>query len=367
MRTLRKILCSGCGIVNIVYLTTTLSVILFLQLFYVNQQLKSVVPIAKNMQKDIRFILSFRSLDTSVSSTTHPTTSHTPVIDIQKFVFKRPDACQGCFVHNYTYILDNENICSTDEGKQPVQILVLISTTHRNTERRKALRDTWLSVARKNMGDVRYAFLLGTVSDATTQVALETESATYRDIIQEDFVDSYNNLTLKTMMAFKWASKNCKNAKFFMKTDDDMFVNLNSLKNTVRNYSIALQHSIGGFCNLTREPVRLNSSKWYASYAMYPHKKYPKYCSGTGYVTSLGVVGKVYKVSKNIPFFYLEDVFVSMCMKKLGLDMIHLPGFHADFQKPGCVYKTNKLVTSHRLTPKLLRKIWNNSACDDPG
>jgi beta-1,3-galactosyltransferase 1 len=279
--------------------------ILLLQLLYVNHQLKSVVPVAKSVQKDMRFILSFNRPSTRLSTLTKPTTSRAPKIDFQKLVSKRPDECQECFVHNYTCILDNENICSTDEGKQPVQILVLISTTHGNTERRKALRETWLSLTQENMGDIRYAFLLGTVPDAATQVALETESATYRDIIQEDFVDSYNNLTLKTMMAFKWASKNCKNAKFFMKTDDDMYVNLNSLKTTVRKYSIVLQHSIGGFCNLTREPVRDNSSKWYASYEMYPHKNYPKYCSGTGYVTSLGVVEKVYKVSKNIPFFYL--------------------------------------------------------------
>ncbi|XP_061190684.1 beta-1,3-galactosyltransferase 1-like [Saccostrea echinata] len=363
-RQLKKIVCSACGIVNIIYLTTTISVIVLMQLFYVNYQLKSVVPIANNVKQELKVFISFRSLSPSTNPTPLPTTFRKFMSKIQRPVTKRPDMCQGCFAHNYTYILDNEDICSTGDGKQEVNILVLISTTHKNTESRKALRETWLSPSWKNTGDVRYAFLLGMAPDSATQVAIETESATYQDIIQEDFVDSYNNLTLKTMMAFKWASTKCKNAKYFMKTDDDMYVNLESLKNTLRKNSFVLQKSIGGFCNLSREPIRTNTSKWYAPFEMFPHKEYPPYCSGTGYVTSLDVVQKVYQVSKNIPFFYLEDVYVSLCMKKLGLNMTHLPGFHADQQKPGCVYKTNELVTSHRLTPKLLKEIWNKK-CND--
>lgn len=30
------------------------------------------------------------------------------------------------------------------------------------------------------------------------------------DIIQENFVDSYNNLTLKTVLMLKWTSRNCE-------------------------------------------------------------------------------------------------------------------------------------------------------------
>lgn len=31
------------------------------------------------------------------------------------------------------------------------------------------------------------------------------------DIIQEGFVDSYNNLTLKTVLMLKWVTKSCAN------------------------------------------------------------------------------------------------------------------------------------------------------------
>lgn len=38
-------------------------------------------------------------------------------------------------------------------------------------------------------------------------------------------MDTYRNLTLKTIMGMKWASKYCSGAKFFLKIDDDMTLN----------------------------------------------------------------------------------------------------------------------------------------------
>ena len=55
------------------------------------------------------------------------------------------------------------------------------------------------------------------------------EQRQFGDILQEDFVDSYMNLTLKSVMGLKWASRRCPSARFLMKTDDDMFVNVPKL------------------------------------------------------------------------------------------------------------------------------------------
>ena len=40
------------------------------------------------------------------------------------------------------------------------------------------------------------------------------------------FQDIYYNLTLKTVMGLKWTSIYCNQAKYIMKTDDDIFVNI---------------------------------------------------------------------------------------------------------------------------------------------
>lgn len=71
-------------------------------------------------------------------------------------------------------------------------------------------------------------------------------------------------------MSFKWASLKRKVTKFFMKTDDDMFANLNFLKDAVTKYSFVLEKSISGYFILSREPIRSKTQKWSVAYEMYP-------------------------------------------------------------------------------------------------
>lgn len=58
-------------------------------------------------------------------------------------------------------------------------------------------------------------FLLGIPKNEETQKRIETESSLHGDILQESFVESYANLTLKSAFILKWAScqlcvANCK-------------------------------------------------------------------------------------------------------------------------------------------------------------
>lgn len=58
---------------------------------------------------------------------------------------------------------------------------------------------------------VKILFLLGQTPDNETQAKINTESESYGDVIQESFLDTYNNLTLKTVMMLKWVHRNCLN------------------------------------------------------------------------------------------------------------------------------------------------------------
>jgi hypothetical protein len=46
------------------------------------------------------------------------------------------------------------------------------------------------------------------------------------DIVQEDFLDSYRNVSLKSAAMLKWSYTYCPSAKYTLKGDDDMFVNI---------------------------------------------------------------------------------------------------------------------------------------------
>uniref|UniRef100_A0A8B9FJI8 Hexosyltransferase n=1 Tax=Amazona collaria TaxID=241587 RepID=A0A8B9FJI8_9PSIT len=51
----------------------------------------------------------------------------------------------------------------------------------------------------------------------------------YGDIIRQDFMDTYNNLTLKAIMAFWWVTEFCSNSRFLTETDTDVFINTANL------------------------------------------------------------------------------------------------------------------------------------------
>lgn len=70
-------------------------------------------------------------------------------------------------------------------------------------------------------GDPRLSQANNTLLDS-----FQKEIDLFGDIIIADMKDSYKNLTLKVLYMVDWASTYCSNARFFMKTDDDVFLNV---------------------------------------------------------------------------------------------------------------------------------------------
>ncbi|XP_076094966.1 beta-1,3-galactosyltransferase 1-like [Mytilus galloprovincialis] len=248
--------------------------------------------------------------------------------------------------------INNEEICKP--SNESIDILIMITSSPQNKLSRDAIRDTWLKHTKMNKGNIRYVFLLGE-SPMTKQ--LEEENLQTMDIILGSFQDTYNNLTYKTLMSFQWATKHCRNAKFVMKTDDDVYVHIPGLKRVIKENMNVLRNAVGGRCQRVSKPIRDKRSKWYASFESFPEKTYPGFCSGTGYVTSLNVLSQIVKISKEVPFFHLEDVYVALCIKKLGLRLHPLSGFMLAYDFGNCKNNDNMLVTIHQvpITPGLER------------
>ena len=63
----------------------------------------------------------------------------------------------------------------------------------------------------------------------TFQTRLLSEASLHGDILQADFLDSYHNLTLKSVAMLRWFSTVCPSSRgsaapprYLLKTDDDM-------------------------------------------------------------------------------------------------------------------------------------------------
>ena len=304
--------------------------------------------------------------NTISSSSTTTTTTTTPTIGIQIASLTtttptpRPDFCKGCFERPYPFIFNSQKVCQSPHNTT-IDLLIFIFTTKSRQQRRDAIRETWATHSRNNTNPkFRYVFLVG-FSDKESESELLRENEYHQDMAMQQFKDSYRNLTLKTMMGIEWHVKFCSQAKFVMKTDDDVYVNVESVLEVIKRDD--LKEKVFGYCNLNAFPMR-GSSKWAATIWEYPGSKYPGYCSGTGYVMSGTIAKAIYNISRHVPFFFLEDVYVSLCVDRLGFKLKHVQGFHATFQRRtegSCgTYSDKDFYSGHEVTPYNMVDAWKS-------
>lgn len=262
------------------------------------------------------------------------------------------------YIHpeNTTTILSPESICAPSP-----YLLIVICSAVTNRKTRIAIRNTW---ANKHHLDTLYnstvkiVFLLGQSDNDTLNNSILDESLQYNDIIQEQFHDTYNNLTLKSVMMLKWVTTKCEHAKYLMKTDDDMFVNVPTLLKTLKS-KVQSTGTLFGSLICNARPISDPKNKWYTPKYMYSKKIYPNYLSGTGYVMSLDVAAKLYETSLATPLLHLEDVYLTgVCAQRAKLHPTNHPAFsYAPRKLDPCIF--NSVITAHKVSTSNLYTIWS--------
>ena len=220
-----------------------------------------------------------------------------------------------CLSSPIEVIISPHNACPQE---QKVDLVLLISSAADHLEKRDAIRRTWALI---NDSTIQHAFLLA-LHPNVSQLALYREQQTHNDILQGNFVDSYRNLTIKTIMGYNWFRKQCPQAKFLMKTDDDMFINTNSLVKFAHR-ELGTAPRMAGYCteDLT-QPRRIPAShRWTVSVDQYPDKYYPRYCCGCGYIVSGEVARDIALAMQWLPVLPLEDVFAAVAATRIGYNV----------------------------------------------
>lgn len=247
-----------------------------------------------------------------------------------------------------------------DCGQSAPFLVLLVTSSQEQEATRAIIRRTWGGVRLALDKPVRTFFLLGSTPSQDVHAQVTREGQVYGDIIQKDFLDVYSNLTLKTMMGMEWVQRFCPQASFIMKTDTDMFVNVHYLvelllkRNRTRRF-------FTGFLKMNEFPIRMKYNKWFISKREYPGDRYPPFCSGTGYVFSSDVAAKVFNVSESVPFLKLEDVFVGLCLQRVGIvpEALHS---EQTFFPEGLTFSTcryRRVVASHYVKPRDILKYWD--------
>uniref|UniRef100_A0A3B4AR89 Hexosyltransferase n=1 Tax=Periophthalmus magnuspinnatus TaxID=409849 RepID=A0A3B4AR89_9GOBI len=143
--------------------------------------------------------------------------------------------------------------------------------------------------------------------------------------------------------------------------DDDVFVNTPALLSYLQSLepSKATQLFVGHVIS-TAAPLRDPKSKYYIPLSFYDGT-YPPYIGGGGFAVSGSLLQRLHSISRVIPFFPIDDVYIAMCLKALGIS----PEAHSGFQtfdvseqdrQNLCVHKG--LILIHQRSPRELKKLW---------
>jgi beta-1,3-galactosyltransferase 1 len=198
-------------------------------------------------------------------------------------------------------------------------VLIAIQSALKNIKLRNEVRRTWGgSCVSTHSTWCSVMFVLGQLSNNTAdpfQADLEAESAKHRDILQESFIDSYNNLTLKSIHILKYyvnsVSEEAGVNNFLLKTDDDSFVHLETLWDLAKARIAKKSDNLIGYLQrglkkpdylpMAHKPTRSNLSlykKWIVPSYMYGRIFYPQFLSGSGYLVTRKAAGCLLEKSK---------------------------------------------------------------------
>ena len=202
-------------------------------------------------------------------------------------------------------------------------MLILVKTRVSGIKKRNVIRETYGAGVVKYNVSAKIVFLTGISGEynSTLQAQLQSEADIHGDILQEDFIDSYYNLTIKLIMAAKWASTFCNNSNYVMSIDDDITVDIVNLvsdleANFVRSKFVLAEPAIGW------NPIRDPGNKWYTPYEFYSEKSWPPFPRGYAYIVSRDVAHDIYRASQKtaapIPW---DDVYCGMLLQTVGVKM----------------------------------------------
>uniref|UniRef100_A0A2D4K8W0 Hexosyltransferase n=1 Tax=Micrurus paraensis TaxID=1970185 RepID=A0A2D4K8W0_9SAUR len=263
---------------------------------------------------------------------------------------------------NYSLLVDQPHKC-----KHKPFLLLAIKSLIPHFDRRQAIRESWGREIK--LGDITIVrvFLLGQIppEDNYPNLSgmLKFESETHQDILLWNYRDTFFNLTLKEVLFLKWVSNTCPEAQFIFKGDDDVFVNTHQILDYLKSLTKekAKDLFIGDVIH-DAGPHRDTNLKYYIPQSIY-EGSYPPYAGGGGFLYSGDLALRLANISDQVLLFPIDDVYIGMCLQRLGLSPEKHKGFKTfDIEKKQrdniCSYTNLMLV--HSRNPQEMIKIWTN-------
>jgi len=219
---------------------------------------------------------------------------------------------------DFKFVKDAANICTAEQSPHHPFLLTFVHSAPNHFSKRKVIRETWASKDVISNFDTKVIFVVGLSNNTVIESLLWKESNDYGDIVQGNFLDTYKNLTLKHLTAFRWVMKYCNTSKFVMKVDDDAFIDtfqvISMLKTTFDTQDRSRRPAGILACSLFPNGTAVKrSGKWAVDVTEYSPSAYPPYCSGVAYFVTPDVIFKLFDAAHHpsIRVLWIDDVFVT--------------------------------------------------------
>ncbi|KAJ8884535.1 hypothetical protein PR048_016392 [Dryococelus australis] len=220
----------------------------------------------------------------------------------------------------------NPEVCS---GKNfAPELLIVVHSANFLIDLRTAIRYTWKHFDK--IENTVIVFFLGRSDNRTITENVLAESAFFGDIVVSRTFDTYNNLTLKTISMCEWIDRFCPRAKFVLKADDDIFLNVPLLLDFIRQPEVkSAKRSVFGKLNHGTGPVRYPDHKFYISPEEYPGDVFLDYMQGASYLFTGDIAGSLFRTALQMNFFRMEDIFLTgFVSERIQARKVHVDRFY---------------------------------------
>ncbi|OWF56829.1 beta-1,3-galactosyltransferase brn-like [Mizuhopecten yessoensis] len=209
------------------------------------------------------------------------------------------------------------------------KLLILVKSAVKNDRLRMAIRMSWGRIKKPN---VKVVFLVATSPDSSEFISLESQS--YRDIVQEDFVDNYSNNTYKTIMGYNWGVQYCSNADFFLFVDDDHFVDVSKVLAYAQSIPMNERKTLFRGRKVVSGTPSRSDSKWIISKVDFPFHLFPPYLAGGAFLTSYSCAQRFALAFPYVDFFWIDDVYLGIVANKLNITAVDAQPFFTNEENP---------------------------------
>lgn len=227
--------------------------------------------------------------------------------------------------------------------------IIVVPICFNNKLRRVTIRNTWGNIA--TLLKYRIIFAVG----FTDTIADEN------DVLQFSCYDSYFNLTIITILTYKWTLNYSSFFDFFVRVDSDVYPNI-QLLNLYINIEKRKGKIIHGYYYPSMKTKRITSDSNYIPYSIYNKKYLPEFVSGNFYILPKFKKWKKFIYAINInstKMIYREDIHMGLYFKEYNITIVKLNKIYRRKKVYSACTDYSHYLALHGVTEMLLINIYN--------